>query len=521
MGMLTRSTGRTFSVGLAILWASYLTFLIWGYYAEQAGVRRHHMESGWLIQVALLMGALVIASREEGFASAHAATAFRVSAREIVSTVVTCLAVAFALFGRTLFDGLLSDDFVLADRVRRQHLFVDTGTDFFRPLPLLLWSGIAAYSSVPAVWLHALNVGLHGINGALVAFVARRWTFSRPLAMGAAILFLIFPGHVEAIAWISGMQDVLMVTGALTFVLAISAGRQTWCTRSVALVALVAALLSKETGVAIIGLGALTLVQQRGTSTSRHWTWWGVTAAVAIVFLVWRITAVPQATAILPSFTAFGLKDFVAKPLAALGSPWSTTDLDEGAYIGALGAWCALAIALRAVVGTAQPARHGLIAIGALSWIVIAVAPVGRYFFVAPDLLGGRYLYLPCVGWSILLVGLTGAGVRSGERTNAITSLLPILILGALYGWGTARHLAPWRAAGDERDRLLSEIREQAARESCPRVAVDRIPHTIDGAYVFLNGLPEAVAVDSDFRVRVELQATDVPPQCHVRPARP
>lgn len=512
---------RSFLLGSVALWATYLAFLVWGYYTGHADVRRHHLESRWLILCGLMLVALVATRRRDDAATGSAIVSglTPVRGRELATAITVSIVLAFAFYGRTLTDGMLSDDFVLAERVRLHHYFVNTGSAFFRPLPLLLWSLVAACTAVPDVWLHGVNISLHGLNGALVFVLALRWGCSRPMAVGAALLFLVFPGHIEAVAWISGIQDVLMATGTLLFVLSMSAVQQTWWTRIGSVLALVAALLSKETAVAAVGLAGLTMLQRRETSTRRHWQWWGVASGLAVAFLAWRVVEVPEATGIIPSLTPFGIKDFAAKPLSALGSPWSAADLLASAFVGVLAAWSLLALALRAATDS-SPRRVAFQAVCLLAWIMFSVAPLGRYFFVAPDLLGGRYLYLPAVGWAILLIRLADARFARGSLRAAV-SLASLLVLGALYGWGTVRHLRPWQEAGLVRDHLLAQIREHTARTACERIAVDRIPKSVEGAHVFLNGLPEAVAMESGSRVRVEIPGADVPEPCHIRPLTP
>ena len=56
---------------------------------------------------------------------------------------------------------------------------------------------------------HGLNLGIHAVAGILVFLIVRRWVGGVwPAAAGAAV-FAVHPIQVEAVAWASGLRDVL------------------------------------------------------------------------------------------------------------------------------------------------------------------------------------------------------------------------------------------------------------------------------------------------------------------------
>jgi hypothetical protein len=97
---------------------------------------------------------------------------------------------------------------------------------------------------------HAANVGLHLLNGLLVYGVAG-WL--------AAIVFLVHPLNVEAVAYLAGRSDVLMTTGVLLAVL--GGMRGSWV--AIVVGSLLAAT-SKELGVIAFPLGVLAYWQAHG-----------------------------------------------------------------------------------------------------------------------------------------------------------------------------------------------------------------------------------------------------------------
>ncbi len=60
----------------------------------------------------------------------------------------------------------------------------------------------------PFGW-HLLNILLHAGICALIFLLLRRWNLSAELAFAVALVFAVHPVHVESVAWISGSPDLL------------------------------------------------------------------------------------------------------------------------------------------------------------------------------------------------------------------------------------------------------------------------------------------------------------------------
>ena len=67
--------------------------------------------------------------------------------------------------------------------------------------------------------------------------------------------------------------------------------------------------------------------------------------------------------------------------------------------------------------------------------------------------------------------------------------------------------LGAWQQAAAVRDAVGQEVRVKVAQSNCRSVAVLNAPDSIDGAYVFRNGLNEALRRE----VGVSLAVTDGP----------
>ncbi|HEX4056613.1 MAG TPA: tetratricopeptide repeat protein [Tepidisphaeraceae bacterium] len=155
------------------------------------------------------------------------------------------------------------------------------------PVTYSAWLATAAVAHGNPAVFHALNLAVHVAAVVLVFLIVRRlvpgiW----PAAVGAAV-FAVHPIQVEAIAWVSGLRDVL--SGALA-VLAIwmylrateSTGPpRTWrCLAATAVFAL--ALLSKPTAV-VTPLMLAIILGRRWRSSARWLAAWVIMAAAISV----------------------------------------------------------------------------------------------------------------------------------------------------------------------------------------------------------------------------------------------
>ena len=126
------------------------------------------------------------------------------------------------LYWPVLFTGLFADDFVLVEAARAGRFTV--WSELFRPSLFVVWRVLLAIVPEGAVALHAVNVVLHGVNAFLVYRLAAATGLSRLMALCAGALFLSYPAAVEAVAWPSGIQDVLMTTCVLIVLVVAIAG---------------------------------------------------------------------------------------------------------------------------------------------------------------------------------------------------------------------------------------------------------------------------------------------------------
>jgi hypothetical protein len=440
-----------------------LVWVILGYYVLDQSAR-HHLESAWMIfvAVAIVAAAIMPSPRAAQLRSDPIAPA----------AAAAWIAASLLLYYQSLSIGLLSDDFVLVT-------LSPLGTDwqFFRPLPLAAWKIV--YPLAGPMGLHVLNATLHGINAFLVfRLTAVLLADARRLqSVAAGALFLTFPAAVEPVAWAAGVFDVALVTAGLTYLNALL--RSTSGVSVPTLAALAAALLCKETAVALPVLGwCLRLVAPVHLGTLA----WSTGMAVAFTAMRMFSSDAPEISAPLGYF----LKEMVSRPFATLGTPFTGLELSQAPAIFGVVPQLVLAAL---VMGYLFHRRHGVRPLVPASWILLGVAPLLSYFFISDTLQGSRYLYLPLVGWSVLVVHLSDAGDR--KHLGVFATLLVSIII--LYGVaGSGRHQAAWVTAAATRDVILLEAQRAVAARECETAAFAGIPDSDEGAYLFRNGFVEA-----------------------------
>jgi hypothetical protein len=433
--------------------------------------QRHHLESAWFILVPLVVLASLLRRRDG--ASMRQVHSSRVSPL-FLSTA--CVIASGLLYWRSLGLGLLSDDYVLLTFLPG----VETDWQFFRPLPLMVWSLV--HPTFGPTGLHAINIVLHGINASLVFRLSLIIGLGlTPLyALGAAAVFLTFPAAVEGVAWNAGIFDLSLLTFVLLFLNTIV--HQTLASRTVAILATVAALLCKETAVALPLLA---------------WTLWlirpvDLKAIVAASVICCSYAGLRLMSLDAPSVQGpigYFVKEMLSRPFATLGVPWTIDEIRAHPLL--------LAVVPQVLVGVllvnyAHSPKAGTRLVVPLIWVVAAVLPLLSYLNVDAELEGSRYLYLPLVGWAVLTAALSAAQPNRVGRSIGIATLAWFAAFGV---YGTFQHQAAWLRAASLRDRIIDQAAMVAAEWECDAAVFRALPETVAGAQVFRNGFVEAAAM--------------------------
>jgi hypothetical protein len=472
------TAARRIAAALCLASAAYVLLRVALYYLQIGGTRRHHVEAASIAFVLALAVRIMTADRvAPPGAAVHPPQ--RPSSRLAAISFVVASAL---LYWPALFTGLFADDFVLVEAARAGRFTV--WTELFRPSIFVLWRPLLAIAPAPAVALHAANVVLHGVNAFLVSRLGAAIGLSRGVSLCAGALFLSYPAAVEAVTWPSGVQDVLMTTFVLTVLVAGTISRRQIVRISSAGAALVVALLTKETAIAAPAL--LLMLGLIGEIRRPAWTTAAACAAIVAVFLVARFSMLPLPAGYSPDASRYAAKELLVRPFATLIVPFRA---DETLRHPALGLFSAGFVVLLLTFGARRNGWHDTTAArvaAATGMVLAAVGPVLTYFYVDPDLLGSRYVYLALAGWVLLLA--TSAGSLSSRAGPAMA---PLLCLIALWIPSTRSHLLLWQNAATARERIL-EAAAGAADPRCSGWIVSGVPATIEGVPLFVNGFPEA-----------------------------
>jgi hypothetical protein len=424
----------------------------------------------------------------------------------VLAAGLLCLVVA--AFWRALGFYFLSDDFVLlrlASELRSGWLPLFTtggGDGFFRPLGYVSLAATSTWAGLnPALW-HACGLALHAANCVLVFLLALRLIGSRRTAWFAAGLFAIHGTRPEAVVWVAGRFDLVatffVLAGLLFF---LRPGR--WNLLA-SLVSMVLAMLSKESAYVFPFLLLLLVIADGDLARSR------VRAVVPFFVLAAALFAYrwslfggmggyrTDALGFIPALKALALRLW-----AALFFPinWS---VEPGGFHAL--AIVVLIVSLGLLV-TSRTRRAQLIF--AIGFVLVSALPPLYQLLIGPDLQKSRVLYLPSIGYCLMLA------VAVEGLTGRLRWIVPGAILCASLV--TLEHnLDAWEyASGKAKSACVT-----AAKCVGPanKLTTGPLPGSLRGVYFLQNGFRECVEIQRN-GASVEVEITGKSPMVRWDPA--
>jgi len=360
--------------------------------------------------------------------------------------------------------------------------------ELYRPVTILsLALPARLFGQSPAV-MHATNMMLHALNALLVYFLVRA-LFSRPaVALLTALLFAVHPVASEAVAPVAGRADLLATACLLTAgLLALYASRRRGLFilaggLGIAAVTFLGGLSKESVFIAplltVAVLGADRLRHVGSPKQDREYLMTGITMAsiqafvlAMIMILRFGILGYVYRTAP-PSTPSTAYLAFVNNPLQfaepldriltalrvavmgagklilplSLSADYSYNQIPVSQGVGAaeLLALAFAAIYLGLVVWTARRFPPVMFALtwSALTYLIVSnlLLPIGTIF-------GERLLYLPSIGFALLVaLGIARLAGSTPRRRAAAAALAVILVF--LYGGRFVARAADW--ADDE-----------------------------------------------------------------------
>jgi hypothetical protein len=304
----------------------------------------------------------------------------------------------------------------------------------YRPLVLLAFLVVYQVAGLAPLAFHAVSVALHAVNSVLVWLLLRRLGgAAEGAAVVGALVFALHPVHVESVAWIADIGDLLATAFVVLAVwLYAQPSRRAYAT---ALGCSALALLSKEIGVAIpaLALGADWL---RGHRV--RWGRVGGLIAVTLVYFAVRRAALGAAmnTPLLSVGAVLVAVDYALGYVSMAVMP---TQL--GLFLRPpeqiVGVTTAV-VAIVAVAATACWARSDRVVRFAALWFAATLAPALALVFNVGGTYAQRFLYLPSVAVALIA---TRATVRPLPRPAGAVAVA------ARWFLESAPLVEPWRRA--------------------------------------------------------------------------
>jgi len=332
-----------------------------------------------------------------------------------------------------------------------------------------------------APWIfHATNVVLHGLVTGLVYVLARK-LMTPAWAAVTAVLFAVHPVHVEAVANVVGISELLCSAFVLGAVLMAVRGARDGFTPGTRLAVIgfgIFAALSKEQGFVTpaLLLAAVGIACPPVRTTLRR------VAPVAIAMTLLLAALLILRAAVLgglagdePAAPLRGLAP-TARMLVALGTvpDWArllwwparlSFDYSPPGYAvaSAPGAIHVLALLLLVAFGWiawASRNRAPAVSLG-IVWIGIALLPVSNLILPTGILLAERTLYLASVGAVLATAGLAMAAADWMTSRLAGRAILAAVAVAAILGAGrSVARASVWR----DNERLLHQVTIEAPR---------------------------------------------------------
>jgi tetratricopeptide (TPR) repeat protein len=349
------------------------------------------------------------------------------------------LIVAFAIFANTLSGNFVYDDtrqittnpLIQENELAGKALVSDvwafkgdgtvTMSNYWRPA-FTGWciAGWRLFGSDPFGW-HLMNILLNGIVSVLAFQLLRRLGAAPNLAFCIALIFTVHPVHTESVAWISGSPDILFAAFVLgSFLLALSSidGKERSKFRLAAAAVLYAlALGSKEVAIACLPLyfilfaGAGAKKRSSGNERAFYRTLPFALIAAAFFFGRWKIlgtvsrpaedaAGTVSALMSVPEIFVFYIKQIILPFGLGPNYPVRAVEIP-----GLVNFWIPIAVTLAVVFVLYLLAKKSRLQMFGVGLFLLGLLPVFNVTaFVPEQLVHDRYLYLPLLGFLMVVV---------------------------------------------------------------------------------------------------------------------
>jgi protein O-mannosyl-transferase len=407
-------------------------------------------------------------------------------------SIAALILIGLAAFWQSLSCLFLSDDFYLVTIAasRTAHapeLFLHGGAkEFFRPVSGLLLVLTSLWAGVNPMYWHASNLLLHLANSFLVFLLATRLRLDRPTALIASVLFAIHGTRPEAVTWVSGRYDLLatffVLIGIVLFIAWYNSRKPVFYLGS--LLSMILGMLSKESAFAFPLLLPAVLAALPGTSRRdylRTWPFWAVAFVTFALrwFALGGIGGYVDASSGTPQVYSFSVLQ-TAKALSlriwsALYFPINWT-VEPSLFLAAL-----LLPGVVVVWAVAAARVEGRVVLFCTAFVVMSSLPALQQLLISSDLQKSRLLYLPSVGFCVMI-----AAALMAVRTKTVR--VPAVLLLLSFHFACLRHnLDIWQDVAARANAVCETIVRDLPPDT-KQIVVQGLPGSVDGVYFLRNG---------------------------------
>ena len=394
----------------------------------------------------------------------------------VISAVLLCF-LAFAAYANAFGNGFVWDDHqqvAMNSSLRPgapwlqlaganiwgfSHGGVRDKINYYRPLQMVVYRLTAEAFGFEARAFHAVNIVFHAVVALLAFALFHKLTGRAFLAFAAAALFAAHPIHTEAVDWIAALPDIGCTASFLLAFLLFVLGcdqpsepqppnppRRRVLLLAASYAAFALSLLWKETAIVFplivvaytLSFGESTQLSSRiARAVKRSLPYWCILGFYFLLrfrvlgFLVtnqrnWIMSRFEQSLTTISLMSEYCWKLIapfqlnayhVFVPVRSLGDPRAIASI--------------LFLLLAAIAIVYGLRRAPLISFAAL-WVFITLIPVLNVYAVGRNVFAERYLYLPSVGFCLLLVLLAahiGRYFPDRLRPYAAAALLAVTLL--------------------------------------------------------------------------------------------
>jgi tetratricopeptide (TPR) repeat protein len=365
-------------------------------------------------------------------------------------------ALAFGIYANALGNGFVSDDRyqlagnpLIADwrklpEIFQHDVWAFTGggaSNYYRPLQATVYLLLYSLGGFDAFLFHLAMVLLHAANTLLVYALCLSLAKSRYAALAAGALFAVHPIHSEAVLWVAAMPDMLLTAFALSALLWFVRSDAAPGPRQIAGLSglYMLALLSKEPGAMLAPLLAgyefFYLGRPLRETLRRNWRIYISLAGVFGVYLLLRAHALGGLGLAnnhnhLSGPTLFwSVGDALRQYLLQLIAPVHLNYyhfFEPASFTLLTAVSLAFELAIIAAIFLLRPS----LASYSLFFILMPLAPALNLNAVGANVVAERYLYLPSVGF-VLLLALGWEWLAARQRTAAWAATAVALVASA------------------------------------------------------------------------------------------